>query len=72
MTKQEKDMVLEAIENGWIDRTFYYYQLFVDSKAQRPDTNTEWNDMVNELKAKATKSEVVLGPELSKAKIKVK
>jgi hypothetical protein len=57
MTKQEKDMVLEAIENGWVDRTFYYYQLFVDSKAQRPDTNIEWNDMVNELKAKATPKE---------------
>jgi len=52
MTNLEKDMVLEAIENGWMDRTFYYYRLFVDSKAQRPDINTEWNDMINELKDK--------------------
>jgi hypothetical protein len=57
MTKQESASVLEAIENGWIDRTFYHYQTFIDPKAQRPDTNEEWNSMVNELKAKATPKE---------------
>ena len=57
MTKQESASVLEAIENGWNDRIFVHYQIWVDSTAVRPQDDENWNKLVAELKAKATPKE---------------
>ena len=57
MTKQESASVLEAIENGWNDRIFVHYQIWIDSTAVRPQDDENWNKLVAELKAKATPKE---------------
>ena len=57
MTKQESASVLEAIENGWNDRIFVHYQIWVNSTAVRPQDDESWSELVDELKAKVTPKE---------------
>ena len=36
MTKQDKALVQEALDNNWEDRLFYYYQVWVSANTVRP------------------------------------
>jgi len=74
MTQQERHEIELALDNEWSDRLFQYYKTFIKGDAIRSeyDDAQKWYMLKLQLKAKINESKTVLGPELSKAKIKVK
>lgn len=56
--------IKEALNAGWNDRLFYYYQQEVDANAVRPqdETSQEWKDIIAKLEAIATPKPIVSTP----------
>ena len=50
LRSKTKQMIYLAIENGHVDDTFKYYKKYIDSRAQFPETQLDWNNVINELK----------------------
>ena len=50
MTKQDKELVQEALDNNWEDRLFYYYQVWVSANTVRPQDPEDFKKIVDELK----------------------
>lgn len=48
--------IKEALQAGWNDRLFHYYQQEVDANAVRPqdENSQEWKDIIAKLEALAT------------------
>ena len=74
MTQLERHEIELALDNEWTDRLFHYYKTFIKDDAVRSEYETDdrWYMLKLQLRAKVNESKTVLGPELSKIKIKLK